>query len=302
MNLDPRKSHAEFSVAYSGPAVASGSMDVNDFAPALLALGKLCEESNSVLNKDRARVSVHVRSEFKKGSFLVSLDVIQELSTLLSSENVETAKPILQWLGLASGPTIGLLRLILWLAGRKPKEVKKLDDGKVNISVEGNNNNITVNNTVAILYNDPNVRKSFSKVVEPLNKDGIDEFQVHEGGEVVERITKAEREYVDGAQASEGFINDEEYEATYRIEKLSFTDGLTWRFTDGNVSFGANVQDQEFLDRVSSGQVTFASGDALRLRIRKRSVQTEADMKTTYTILRVLEHFPAPRQLQLDPE
>ena len=55
-------SQTSFSIAYDGPAVESGSMDVRDLAPALLALGQLFDAANSVLNDERTTISVNVQA------------------------------------------------------------------------------------------------------------------------------------------------------------------------------------------------------------------------------------------------
>ena len=104
---------AEFSVAYDGPAVQDGSMDVKELAPALLALGTLCEDANRLLNSDRAKVAVRVQA-MQPGSFHVSLDVLQHITTVLGKEGVESAKSILELLGLivGGGGIIGVLKLI----------------------------------------------------------------------------------------------------------------------------------------------------------------------------------------------
>jgi hypothetical protein len=51
-----------FLVAYDGPEVAGGHMDVADLAPALLGIGEACREANAILNGDRATVSVRIRA------------------------------------------------------------------------------------------------------------------------------------------------------------------------------------------------------------------------------------------------
>ena len=68
---------ASTTIIYKGSDVAEGLMDVKDLAPALLALGNLCQATNRCLNGDEAKVDVLVRSDFKAGSFEVSLELVQ---------------------------------------------------------------------------------------------------------------------------------------------------------------------------------------------------------------------------------
>ena len=60
--------------------------------------------------------------------------------------------------------------------------------------------------------------------------------------------------------------------------------------------FNAAILDQEFRDRVEIGAVTFGSGDTMRLRIRRRTVRHEDSLRTSFEVVRVIQHHPAPRQ------
>ena len=97
-------SKASFQVYFHGPAVEFGRMDVRDLAPALLAIGSLLEETNRVLNGQRAHISVKVKKDFEEGSFGISFDVVQDLANQLlamfSSDSVDGALNLLEILGL----------------------------------------------------------------------------------------------------------------------------------------------------------------------------------------------------------
>lgn len=49
---------ARFQLAYDGPSLRRGTMNVNELAPALLATADLLQEANHRLNGDKATVSV----------------------------------------------------------------------------------------------------------------------------------------------------------------------------------------------------------------------------------------------------
>lgn len=294
--IDPRFSRQDISVAYDGPALREGSMNVKELAPALLAIGSLCEEANLLLNADRAHVAVKVRT-VKPGSFGVSLDVWQELKTLFTRENIETAESILKALGLlvsGGGGIVGVLKLLRMLKGR-PLEGSTLEDGSVQVVVDGDNNTVIVSPNVKKLYESDKVRREFREVVRPLGTSGIDEFQVLERDEVVERISSEDCDFIDRS-STDAIVDDLEYESTCRIEKLSFTDRFKWTFSDGDMMFNASILDQEFRDRVTIGAVTFANGDAMQLRIRRRTIRQGDNLKTTFDVTKVIKHHPAARQ------
>jgi len=65
-------------LVFDGSGVEKGEIDVQDLAPALLALGDLIQSANNVINGDRAKISVCVRAT-AEGSFEVDLSIVQSL-------------------------------------------------------------------------------------------------------------------------------------------------------------------------------------------------------------------------------
>jgi hypothetical protein len=92
----------ELEVAYSGPDPKVHSMDVEQLAPSLLAIGKLCKRANAVVNGDAATAKVFVRSDFEHQCFLVHFQVVQELIAqiqgFLHHEEIKTSKEIIDGL------------------------------------------------------------------------------------------------------------------------------------------------------------------------------------------------------------
>ena len=83
-----------------------------------------------------------------------------------------------------------------------------------------------------------------------------------------------------------------------RIVSVNFEQGK-WRFTDGTNSFWASVEDEEFLSRVDSRDVSFAKGDTLRIRYFIRQDLRAGRLSSEYIITKVLDLQPAPKQIKL---
>jgi len=85
-----------------------------------------------------------------------------------------------------------------------------------------------------------------------------------------------------------------------QIVSLSFKPGHKWRFTDGENTFTASIEDEKFLQEVANHEHAFAKGDTFICEVRIRQYKTPSGMlKVERTIIKVKEHIEAPRQLKL---
>jgi hypothetical protein len=95
-------------------------------------------------------------------------------------------------------------------------------------------------------------------------------------------------------------LHEEERTAFLTIVKLSFNERYKWRFTDGNAMFEADIDDNDFFDRVQRREVHFASGDVLKVKLFLRTSRNEkGKLHTDYIVREVLEVIPAPSQTKL---
>jgi hypothetical protein len=78
---------------------------------------------------------------------------------------------------------------------------------------------------------------------------------------------------------------------------LAFKEENKWRLHDGNSGISARIEDETFLCLVDSNALSFAKGDILICNVRVTQTQTREGLKTEYTVARVADHKPAPRQL-----
>ena len=299
--IDAEMSKAQFTVAYDGPALTGGTMDVRDLAPALLAVGQLIDAVNTTLNRDDAKVSVNVRAT-NTGSFSITLEIIQtyaqQVVGLFAGTEVTAATNILTLLG-ASGT--GLFWLIKRLGGRKPDRVEMVDPDHVRVAFEGEA--IVVPLKLIRLYQDLAVRAAAERVVyEPLQREGIDRFIAFKDTESEITVTESEAGAFRKPEDVEQVLLDDVRRSAFSIVSLAFKDDNKWRLHDGNSQISTSIADEEFLRRVDRNEISFAKGDVLICDVRVRQSQTTNGLKTEYTVEKVVEHKRAPRQLELHIE
>ncbi len=304
-------SKASFNVLYDGPALANSEMDVRELAPALLALGSLLEEANSVINDGRAQVSVQVKATFKTGCFGIELEVIQsflqQAHSLFSHDSVASAKELLEWLGLIQdnvGKIVagagGLLLLIKKIRGRRINQVVLLDNGKVRVVMD--DGAIETEEKILTLYRQFRVRQALEGVLKPLESEGIDTFAVTnlKQTERFIEVTRAERPFFKTPDPESELLADNEFEVNLQIVSISFQDGNKWRFNDGASVFYADMLDEAFAAQVAASATSFTKGDILKARVRRVQSVSGETFKTEYTVLKVLEHRKAAAQLKMN--
>lgn len=299
---------ARTEVAYDGEALRDGTMDVRELAPALLAIGSLCDRANYLLNGERATVSVRVRVS-DKGSFKFLVELWQSIPEpvreLLAVQKISDANDILTFLGFLGGGTASALGVLKWLKGRKPAKEEPLPTGFTRIEV--NNINIEVRNQVVILAKDPVIKEEWGSTLKPLERPGIDTFEIRSGNERLEVVKESEATYFHPQQESVAAveqppIHDGVAETPLVIIKPSFREDLKWEFARDSVAgkFSAEMKDQEFLERVKRREETFGVGDVLIADLHTKTYFTpQGTVRTDYEVLKVKGKVEPPIQSKL---
>ena len=297
-------SKAETRIAYTGPALEDGVMDVRELAPALLALGEACTSAHEILTGQEKRVSVRVRSDFRSGSFEFTVEVVelwQRLSHVLTGSDYATAKELIWLLGIGvstvSGASWGLLTLIKKLRGRKPKSVVELEDGNVSLTLE-DGEKIIVPKNVLKLHNSSAVRKAVKKVMAPLETDGIDGLEVRDPehrDKVVERIDQKDAPYY--TEISDlGEVTENETELLLQPVTVHLEGERQWVFRRGEDwgdTLRAKIIDEDFVRKMRTGEVSFRRGDTIRARVRERQWEEGGNLKVKNEIIQILDYREA---------
>lgn len=292
-------SKATFTLAYDGPALSDGTMDVRDLAPALLAVGQLFDAANSVLNDDATTVTIQVKAT-GRGSFEVYFQIAQSLHEqlvhLLNSEEVIAAINLKE---LILGGAFGLIWLIRRLKGRNLPKVEKLSESHVRITVEGESFDVPLQ--LLRLYQDIAVRDAAEKLIsQPLQKEGIDTFEVRENNKPVVTVKKDEAKYFKSPELLDEVLIEETRRTAYSILSLAFKEDNKWRLYDGVSSIPALIEDHDFLKRVDANQIAFAKGDILICDVLIVQKRTKEGLKAEYFIKKVIEHKTAMRQIPFE--
>jgi hypothetical protein len=298
---------ADLQILYDGEALRNGSMDVRELAPALMALGDLCERTNKLLNGDDTKVSLRVHADFKRGSFQVHVDLVQAHAALdvvsaLLPHDLKSAENILEFL-FGGGLVVSVLEIIKMLKGEPiPESSKVASDGDMVIDFSGAemaNSTVIISPTVAQIYKDPIARKSVEKILKPLEREGIDKFEVHKDDMMIQRVTRDEVPYF---QTSDLLDQQDEYqgdrEGNFSIITASFDGRYKWRLFDGHARFTADIADPVFLERVNAGE-KFGKGDVLVGTLHIRQWRDETGLHAEYKIMHVASIKPAPQPRQL---
>jgi hypothetical protein len=314
-------SRAQFTLAYDGPSLRNGTMDVNELAPALLATADMVRQANHQLNGDAYTISIKVRSDFKKGSFEVGLIVDQNLlehaKSLLFPTSLVGAGSLVTFLfgtdvgkkGLA-GVAGSVLDLWKKLKGEKPKTTIEDANKGVTIIITGDNNEITVDSAVAKLYNENTIRSSVARTLKPLTSEGVDSLEIKRGKKTVNAVTRMDLPPMldlAGDSTAMALLSGPEEpsprsgirETWLRVTRANFEKGK-WGFSDGTANFSADIEDEDFKRKLDAGEVGFFKGDILFVVLATTQAVSRGDaFRTTYTIQKVIEHRHAPRQVPL---
>jgi hypothetical protein len=179
----------------------------------------------------------------------------------------------MQLVGFFGGGGVTLYALFKRLKGRRIEKPEDLPPNiKIDISIE----------LLIRIYNDPEIQAQLRKTIEPLHQEGIEEFQTKRQGVVIERVTKADLHAADEAELQD-LTHDEEIDLG--IEKTVWRRNLAWHFRDGETSFDAKIDDDDFWKRIAGGEA-FADGDRLRVHLRTTA------RRTRYGTLKVQREIP----------
>lgn len=294
-----------FWIKYDGEALADHTIDVEDLAPALLALPTLIQETNRIVNNDDARISVRIQAP-TAGSFEICFSVSSDATAarvdLFDSPGVSalTNTTNLLWWGMSGGAemTDGLVSFVRFMKTGRVTRTTPIDD--ILVEIETDTDSIKIPQTVWELYQSEKVRAAFYQVLKPLGNEGVDKVEFrNQAGQTAEVTREEARYYWPQSEQMESFEEFPPRETFVNVVLLWFRDGNKWRFSEGGNEWWAEIKDQDFIESLLKGEQNISANDYLKVRLKQTQTRHGSVIHSDYEILNVLEHKKVPQQMQL---
>ncbi|WP_157371022.1 hypothetical protein [Arthrobacter sp. Leaf141] len=291
-----------FVITYDGPALRAGRMNVKDLAPALLALGDLIERTQELTQPESNRPAVHI-SATHEGSFIVDLiimadvpNLVKQALELFNSREVTAALNAHDIVAAVSGA------VLLLVTSNQRRKIKKREQGAAPGMSKITFTDGTVIEVPMIsesLIRDLDARRHLKDVVEPLTKEGITSF-VFDSRRSKATVQNTDLDAFELPQLESEIINETVSEMAIQPVSIAFQDNNKWKVSDGSRVMWAAIEDTAFLTKVENNEERFGKGDILKVQMKTTQRRTpDGNLRNDYSIVEVLRHIPAGRQLAL---
>lgn len=313
--------HVRTRIRYDGPALAGHEMDVQDLAPALLAVAEIVQIANRKFNGDSASIRVMVDADVEQQCFQLDLSLVQswfeQAATLVGQKDVASAKDIAEWIGLIGKSGVGLFGLLAFIYGRR----KRTDDqtrippdiiftkgdqhGTTIINIAGDRNQIVVPTPTAQLLVDPDVAKNVKAVLRPLEHEGYEDLAFIHGGETITHISKAEaRDIIEATfitPDASPTISVSDIRGTVRIKSPQYEGGAKWSLLWQGRAIDAEMADEaaRWVEDFQNNKVSAPPNTVLDVSMTesiKLDAQGLAIGKASYVLRKVHSVTPPPQQ------
>jgi hypothetical protein len=291
----------EFSVLYDGPAIDSGRIPVRDLAPALLALGDLFVDVSVLTRPQQKPVGLSIEAT-SEGSFVVHLVLEAEnawdhVEELFASTG---ATALVNLWTLVVGTGTGLFAIIRKIRNRKIASQETVAPGRIRLTFD-DGEMFEISAEVLGFYFNESIREKARAVIAPLTNPGIERIEFRSDTTPGVTIETADVPAFEVPEIEDVPLSDNEVDMIAAIASVAFTEGNKWRLTDGDHTFYAAIEDENFLQRVNDGIEVFRKGDMLRCRMRVVQSERADGLHNEHHVLQVIQRFPREIQLRLTP-
>ena len=273
-------------------------IDANTLISALVSYQAIISEANKELGGGVKTIDLKVNA-IEKGSFIIDVSLVENLlKQIFSGDTME----YLANLGAVVGGVYAAYKVL------KGKPAKTDDEKKaVEIKYPDEEVNVTLNNCIVNVYNQPMMREAVSKSIEAADADANVEGLSIESSTITPPVTFKRdefKEYIYNGFDEENAIPDEQTEvvdALLTIIALNFEPGSRWQFIYNGFKIQMIVKDDALMKKIDEGE-RFGKGDAIHVKmkiVKRYNATYKAYENKSYKIIEFIEHILAPKQDKL---
>lgn len=288
----------ELTLKYVGGPAETGELDAYAVGGSILAFGDLVSSIADAVYEERSELRTTVRG-LRGDSFDIDFMIYLVGVTLpLLGPDPFTFADYLKM----------TLETYKHLNGSPPREVSVAPDGSSSNVVNNHGTIINVFPEIPRVLNDDRTGKAVERIVRDPCLRGVERVTIEqrdENGRVVPvfEVDSSEAEQFRRLPAGAFDPRAPLVATTDRwliVETVTLVESRRqWRFRDGTSSFGARIEDENFLRRLHAGREIFAAGDQLRVRLRTTQSLEGTEIHATHVVEEVYEHRHAARQIGL---
>lgn len=311
--------HIVATIRYDGPALVDHQMDVQELAPALLALAEMVQLTNRKFNGDAASMKVLVRADVEQKCFQLDIHVVQSIlesaKHLFGTEDYKTAKEIAEFLDLIlPAGSVGGGVFWLWkrLWGRKdaPPVALSIEQhgGETTIIQAGDGASITVSNDTYILATDPRMIDLGKKVLMPLEREGYERLEFQGGRKPTIRWDDEEaKKFIESRPSDFLEVPEDDNDNVTPIRTIvsvrtQRNEGKAqWEIKWASKAVWAAMDDLAWLERFQRGQIHFDIPYWLDVTMEMTTSKVDPNAEPSFAIQKVhaLINNPDGKQGQL---
>ena len=317
--------HIETTVRYDGPALKDHQMDVQELAPALLALAEMIQLANKKLNGNAASMKVLVKADVEQKCFQLDIHLVQTIlesaKHLFGTEEYKTAKEIAEMLDLVLPYGVGgtFTGGIWWLWKKIYGEETPPDGAETALTVNqhggqttivrpSDGGTVTVNNNVYVLATDPDMVALGKKVVQPLKREGYETLGFYRGDkptvvwdkDEAKRFIRAPTDSLMPANDDDQDVNKFRFPATVSVKTQRNQGKAQWEIKWANKAEMASMEDLDWLEDFQAGRVPFTLPYWLEVTLEMVTSKIDPDAPPTFAIKKVHKLINSPEGKQSD--
>lgn len=294
-------------ITFKGPGVDDGSIDARQLGRSLVGISDAFQTARSITcDPESPQTSVRITAT-GEGSFWVDITLVADSTLVQATIDALSGKAATAAANLTAILTVafGAIAFIKKKAGKVVKASRPLpsDPDKTEIVYDDSTTEV-VDSAVWNVAKNTNFQKAAKESLKAVTAKGIDQVQLspqdRTSGIPAVSVKKADYSSFVRIDNEPDELVDKTEELLVSPLSISFEDGKRWRLTDGDSTFSAFIEDEDFLSRIDNGLVRIGKNDNFKVLMRvEQKILPDKSIRTTRTVLQILDYIKGGEQGEL---